>query len=97
MVLLQAQRLQSMRSVAKNAILATAAPTYKGATLYQNRAIGQYYSHMTTYAQWATFYNLHLYLRHNMYYTLFHIHAVLFSSKTLHRTVLFRCCMIYKW
>ena len=65
-----------MRAIAEYTILATSTTAYKGTTLYQHSTIGQYDAHMTTYTQWATFYDLHLYLRYNMHYILFHIDAV---------------------
>ena len=78
-----------MRAITKDSILTTATATYEGTPFYHHSTIGQYDAHMTTYAQRATFYNLYLYLGYNMYYILFHIHAVWFTLKTSYNTVLF--------
>lgn len=67
---------QCVRAIAEYTILAASTTTYKGAILYQHSTIGQCDAHMTTYTQWPTFYDLHLDLRYNMHYILFHIDAV---------------------
>lgn len=45
---------------------------------------------MATYAQRAALYYLHLDLRYNMYYILFHINTIFFTYRTSFDTVLFR-------
>ena len=62
-----------MRAIAEYTILAAPATAHKCATFYQDSSIRQYYTHMSSYAQRATLYHLYLYLRHDVYYILFHI------------------------
>lgn len=69
---IESNLLQGVRAIAKQPCLATSATAYKGTTLHKHRAIGHNDAHLTTYAQWSTLYYSHLYLWHDVYYTLFH-------------------------